>query len=83
MVSFLEKWIEADCGENHRPLSQVGESHWILLTNIFSAHGVPIAAESAVRSPHFHKHGAGFIARLFRQNLPASMIREILFRFLH
>ena len=50
MVSFLEKWIEADCGENRRPLSQVGESHWILLANIFSAHGVPIGAESACRS---------------------------------
>jgi hypothetical protein len=46
MVSFLEKWIEADCGENRRPLSQVGESRWILLANIFSAHGVPVGAES-------------------------------------
>src|SRR5215475_9831824 len=46
MVSFLEKWIEADCGENHRPLSQVAESRWILLANIFSAHGVPIGEES-------------------------------------
>jgi len=46
MVSFLEKWIEVDCGENRRPLSQVGESRWILLANIFSAHGVPIGAES-------------------------------------
>ena len=46
MVSFLEKWIEADCGENRRPLSQVAESRWILLANIFSAHGVPIGAES-------------------------------------
>jgi hypothetical protein len=46
MVSFLEKLIEVDCGENRRPLSQVGESRWILLANIFSAHGVPIGAES-------------------------------------
>ena len=46
MVSFLEKWIEVDCDEGHRSLSQVGESHWILLANIFSAHGVPIGAES-------------------------------------
>jgi len=50
MVSFLEKWIEVDCGENRRPLSQVGESRWILLANIFSAHGVPIGAESACKS---------------------------------
>jgi hypothetical protein len=35
MVSFLEKLIEVDCSENRRPLSQVGESHWILLANIF------------------------------------------------
>src|SRR5215470_14223445 len=35
MVSFLEKWIKADCGENRRPLSQVGESPWILLANFF------------------------------------------------
>jgi len=46
MVSFLEKWIEVDCGENRRPLSQVAESRWILLANIFSVHGVPIGAES-------------------------------------
>ena len=32
MVSFLEKLIEVDCGENCRSLSKVGESHWILLT---------------------------------------------------
>ena len=35
MFSFLEKWIEVDCGENRRPLSQVAESRWILLANIF------------------------------------------------
>jgi hypothetical protein len=35
MVSFLEKLIEVDCGENRRPLSQVAESRWILLANIF------------------------------------------------
>jgi hypothetical protein len=46
MVSFLEKLIEVDCGEYRRPLSQVAESRWILLANIFSAHGVPIGAES-------------------------------------
>jgi hypothetical protein len=45
--SFIENLIEVDCGENHRPLSQVAESRWILLANIFSAHGVPIGAESA------------------------------------
>jgi hypothetical protein len=39
MVSFLEKLIEADCGERRRPLSQVGESHWILVLReyVFSA----------------------------------------------
>jgi hypothetical protein len=37
MVSFLEKWIEVDCGEYRRPLSQVAKSRWILLANIFSA----------------------------------------------
>jgi hypothetical protein len=42
VFSFLEKWIEVDCSENRRPLSQVAESRWILLANIFSAHGVPI-----------------------------------------
>jgi len=31
MVSFLEKLIEVNCGENHCPLIQVGESYWILL----------------------------------------------------
>jgi len=46
VFSFLEKWIEVDCGENRRPPSQVAESRWILLANIFSAHGVPIGAES-------------------------------------
>jgi hypothetical protein len=45
VVSFLEILIELDCGENRRPLSQVAESRWILLANIFSAHGVPIGAE--------------------------------------
>jgi len=35
-----------NCDEGRRSLSQVGESHWILLANIFSAHGVPIGAES-------------------------------------
>ncbi len=45
VYSFLEKLIEADWGEKHRPLSQVAESRWILLANIFSAHGVPIGAE--------------------------------------
>jgi hypothetical protein len=35
MVSFLEKLIEADCGERRRPLSQVAEPRWILLANIF------------------------------------------------
>jgi hypothetical protein len=45
VVSFLEKLIEVDCAENRRSLSQVGESHWILLANIFSAHGVPIGPE--------------------------------------
>jgi len=64
MVSFLEKWIEVDCGENRRPLSQVGESRWILLANIFSAHGVPIGAESACRSSHCHKHGDGLFAAI-------------------
>src|SRR5215475_11581920 len=51
VFSFLEKLIEVDCGENHCPLSQVAESRWILLANIFSAHGVPIGEESACRSP--------------------------------
>jgi hypothetical protein len=39
VFSFLEKWIEADCGERRRPLSQVGESHWILVLReyVFSA----------------------------------------------
>src|SRR5215470_18270210 len=32
---FLEKWIEADCGENCRPLSQVAESRWILPSEYF------------------------------------------------
>jgi hypothetical protein len=50
VVSFLEKLIEVNCGENRRLLSQVGESRWILLANIFSAHGVPIGAKSAYRS---------------------------------
>ena len=45
MFSFLEKLIEADWGKKHRPLSQVDESRWILLANIFSAHGVPIGAD--------------------------------------
>jgi hypothetical protein len=50
MVSFLEKLIEVDCDESRRPLSQVAESRRILPANIFSAHGVPIGAESARRS---------------------------------
>jgi hypothetical protein len=35
VFSFLEKLIEVDCGENRRSLSQVAESRWILLANIF------------------------------------------------
>jgi hypothetical protein len=35
VFSFLEKLIEVDCGEYRRPLSQVAESRWILLANIF------------------------------------------------
>ena len=35
VFSFLEKLIEVDCGENHRPPIQVAESRWILLANIF------------------------------------------------
>jgi hypothetical protein len=34
-----------NCDENCCPLNQVVESRWILLANIFSANGVPIAAE--------------------------------------
>ena len=43
MVSFLEKWIEVDCGENRRPPSQVAESRWILLANIFQRMGFGLA----------------------------------------
>jgi hypothetical protein len=35
VFSFLEKLIEVDCGENRRSLSQVAESRWILLADIF------------------------------------------------
>jgi hypothetical protein len=46
VFSFLEILIEVDCGKGRRPLSKVAESRWILLANIFSAHGVPIGEES-------------------------------------
>jgi hypothetical protein len=67
MVSFLEKWIEVDCGEGRRPLSQVAESRWILLANIFSVHGAPIGAESVrlqvIALPQTRKPGSspGFL----------------------
>jgi hypothetical protein len=62
-----------NCGENRRPLSQVAESRLILLANIFSAHGVPIGAESVSLQ----------VAKQNQVTSPAFRLREILFRFLH
>jgi hypothetical protein len=46
---FLSRNFEFNCGDGCRSLSEVAEPRWILLANIFSAHGVPIGAESVRR----------------------------------
>jgi hypothetical protein len=67
VFSFLEKLIEVDCGERRRPLSQVGESPWILLREyIFSVSGVPIGAEMA------RWQVVGVLAAIRRLVMPAT-----------
>jgi len=71
VFSFLEKLIEVDCGENHCPLSQVAESRWKLLANIFSAHGVSVGArENKNVATLIPRRGNLVVARHAMENFP-------------
>ena len=82
MVSFLENLIEVDCGDGRRSHSQVAQSRWIWLPReYFSAHGIPIGAESERRQvialPRTRSR-----ARLFSLPLPGFHLRGYELRFL-